>query len=141
MPPAAGANLPEPPQPDDSSTRAVRDGHAFRRGIEQFNSGRFFEAHETWEEVWLRSPEPEKTFLQGIIQIAAAFHHYSRGNLSGARSLLQAGLGRLARFPDTYRGIALDALRAAARAWVAALDDRNPPPEHPIPRIELTEDD
>ena len=120
----------------------MRDGQAFRRGIEQFNTGRFFDAHETWEEVWLRSPEPEKTFLQGIIQIAAAFHHYSRGNLRGARSLLQAGLGRLARFPDIHRGIALGSLRAAVQAWAADLDGgRNPPPETPVPRIELTEND
>jgi hypothetical protein len=120
----------------------MRDGQAFRRGIEQFNTGRFFDAHETWEEVWLRSPEPEKTFLQGIIQIAAAFHHYSRGNLRGARSLFHAGLGRLARFPDIHRGIALGSLRAAVQAWAAELDGgRNPPPENPVPRIELTEND
>jgi len=120
----------------------MRDRQAFRRGIEQFNTGRFFEAHENWEEVWLRSPEPEKTFLQGIIQIAAAFHHYSRGNARGAQSLLQAGLGRLARFPDVHRGIALGALRAAVQAWAAALaSGRNLRPENPFPRIEFTDND
>jgi len=120
----------------------MQDGLAFRRGIEQFNTGLFFDAHETWEEVWLRSPEPEKTFLQGIIQIAAAFHHYSRGNARGAQSLFQAGLGRLARFPDVYRGIALGALRVAVQAWTAALaGGRNPLPENPFPQIELAEND
>jgi hypothetical protein len=94
---------------------------AFRLGIEEFNSGRFFEAHEAWEDIWLRSPEPEKTFLQGVIQIAAAFHHHSRKNLRGTRTLLEAGLGRLEAFPNTYRGIDLAALRAEARKWTAAL--------------------
>jgi predicted metal-dependent hydrolase len=116
-------------------------GRAFRRGIEQFNTGRFFDAHETWEEVWLRSPEPEKTFLQGIIQVAAAFHHHSRGNLRGARSLLKAGLGRLAGFPGVYRGIALGALRATVQAWANALEEGRSSPERPIPRIELAEND
>src|SRR5579862_4671565 len=33
----------------------------FRRGVAQFNAGHFFDAHETWEEIWLQSLEPEKT--------------------------------------------------------------------------------
>jgi predicted metal-dependent hydrolase len=111
----------------------------FCRGIEQFNAGRFFEAHETWEEVWLRSPEPERTFLQGIIQIAAAFHHYSRGNCRGASSLLQAGLGRLASFPDAHRGIALGNLRQRAQAWAASLSSGETRPELPVPKIEFGE--
>jgi uncharacterized protein len=129
--------------PQDALPNSVlRDQPAFRRGIEQFNGGHFFDAHETWEEIWLRSPEPDKTFLQGIIQVAAAFHHHSRNNLRGARSLLQAGLARLARFPDTHRGIALAALRTSAQAWVAALSSGGTPgPEIAIPRIESAKSD
>jgi hypothetical protein len=134
--PATGPPLPDLTQADLPS-RAPQD--AFRRGIEQFNAGRFFEAHETWEEVWLRSPEPEKTFLQGIIQITAAFHHYSRGNTRGTRSLLEAGLGRLERFPDAHRGIELAALRMEAKAWAAALAAGRPPAaQTPLPQIKFT---
>jgi len=89
----------------------------------------------------LRSPQPEKTFLQGIIQIAAAFHHYSRGNPRGARSLLQAALRRLARFPGVYDGIALDALRAAAERWAAALAEGQDPGPERVPRIEFAQND
>lgn len=118
----------------------LQDRQVFRRGIEQFNAGCFFDAHETWEEIWLRSPEPEKTFLQGIIQIAAAFHHYSRGNTRGAHSLLQAGLARLARFPNAHRGIALGALRSEAQAWAAALaGGETSSPEMAVPKIEFAE--
>jgi predicted metal-dependent hydrolase len=118
--------------------RAEQHTAAFRRGIKEFNTGRFFEAHETWEEIWLASAEPERTFLQGIIQIAAAFHHYSRANTRGARSLLEAGLRRLAPFPAVYRGIALDPLRASAASWAAALSADESVPENP-PRIDLIE--
>jgi predicted metal-dependent hydrolase len=93
----------------------------FRRGVEQFNARLFFEAHETWEEIWLASPEPDKTFLQGIIQISAAFHHYSRGNMRGTRSLLEAGLRRLERFPDVHYQLELEELRTAARIWAQGL--------------------
>ncbi len=108
----------------------------FRRGIAQFNAGQFFDAHETWEEIWLPSPEPERTFLQGIIQIAAAFHHYQRANLRGTRSLLTAGLGRLSSFPETRNGIALAALRTAAGEWIVALGEGKDLGIARIPKIE-----
>ena len=94
----------------------------FRKGIDQFNAQAFFEAHETWEEIWLTEPEPEKTFLQGIIQVSAAFHHYRRGNPAGARSLLAAGVMKLDRFPETHSGLELGELRDAVRRSLAALD-------------------
>jgi len=107
----------------------------FRRVVEQFNTGHFFEAHETWEEIWLSSPEPEKTFLQGIIQIAAAFHHYSRGNTQGTRNLLEAGLRRLERFPAIHNELALEALRAAARNWADTLTRGNDLGPEQVPKI------
>ncbi len=93
----------------------------YREGLEAFNSGRFFEAHELWEDVWRETAEPEKRFLQGLIQVAAAFHHYSRENLLGTRRLLQAGLLKLESFPATHTGLEIEPLRCAVREWVAAL--------------------
>ena len=60
----------------------------FRHGIAHFNRKEFYDAHEVWEDVWRDSSGAEKKFLQGLIQVAVAFHHRSTGNLVGARSLL-----------------------------------------------------
>ena len=94
----------------------------FERGVEHFNAGRFFEAHEVWEELWLAAAEPEKTYLQGLIQVAAAFHHHGRGNSRGAASLLAAGIAKLAKCPDAFRGVAIAELRAEAAQWIETLD-------------------
>lgn len=107
----------------------------FQRGLAQFNRREFFEAHETWEEIWLASSGPEKTFLQGIIQVAAAFHHYSRGNLRGTRSLLEAGLKKLEKSPAIHRGCEIEKLRVAARGWIAALREGKDPGARKLPRI------
>src|SRR5258707_15213698 len=68
------------------------ESELFAHGVALFNTRYFFEAHEAWEEIWLHTPPPEKTFLQGLIQVTAAFHHQSRENLRGTASLLRAGL-------------------------------------------------
>jgi predicted metal-dependent hydrolase len=111
----------------------------FRRGCEQFNARQFFDAHESWEEIWLGSPEPDKSFLQGIIQIAAAFHHYTYGNMRGARSLLEAGLRRVAPFPPRHNGIQLEMLREAAREWAAAFAADRDLGAANVPQIHLSE--
>src|SRR5580693_6861673 len=66
-----------------------------QKGLRCFHSGAFFEAHEHWESVWLAAQEPERTFLQGLIQVAASFHHFQRGNCAGTISLLRSALRRL----------------------------------------------
>ena len=110
----------------------------FAQGIAQFNRGEFFNAHETWEEIWLTAPEPDKTFLQGIIQVAAAFHHFQRDNRAGAESLLRTGFEKIGPFPDDYRGLRLAQLRAAIQEWLAALSSEGSPTPSPFPRIERT---
>ena len=93
---------------------------AFARGIRQFNSRKFWHAHESWEAIWLTAPEPDKTFLQGIIQISAAFYHHQKNNLEGMRALMRRGLAKVETFPPAYRGVHLEALRRTVRKWLAA---------------------
>jgi len=93
---------------------------AFARGLKQFNAREFWHAHESWEAIWLTAPQPDKSFLQGIIQIAAAFYHHQRGNLQGMRSLMRRGLAKVEGFPPRYRAVRLEELRRAVRKWLAA---------------------
>ncbi len=106
-------------------------------GIRLFNAGRFFEAHEALENVWLGARGEERTFLHGLIQIAAAFHHYTRQNETGFRSLLEKGWTKLDNLGRARGGIDLAHLRQQLEPWFGLLaggfrEDRTPPP---LPRI------
>ena len=107
-------------------------------GLRCFQSGAFFEAHEHWEAVWLAAQEPEKTFLQGLIQVAASFHHFQRGNCAGTASLLRSALRRLDLYPEVFAGVAVAPLRTAISLWLDALETvpQSSPP--PIPKLQLT---
>lgn len=86
-------------------------------GIERFNEGRFWDAHESWETLWLDSDEPEKTFLQGLIQLTAAFHHFQRGTLSGGVRLVDTAVEKLSAYPPGFMGVVRsDAVEAAMTA-------------------------
>lgn len=64
--------------------------------IDLFNRQAFFECHEVLEDLWRPlSPDPEKTCLQGLLQVGVGFYHWQRGNAVGARNKLQSGLEKL----------------------------------------------
>jgi predicted metal-dependent hydrolase len=57
------------------------------RGVSEFNEARFWEAHEAWEKNWARLPEPGKTYVQALIQVAAALHLAQKRRWDPARRL------------------------------------------------------
>ncbi len=107
-------------------------------GVYLFNTGKFFEAHEALEAVWLKTKGDDKIFLHGLIQIAAAFHHFQRRNPAGFRSLLEKGLKKLERVGAAKYGIDLDSLLKQLQPWREILKreeesaNRETPP---LPRI------
>jgi uncharacterized protein len=86
-----------------------------------FNEERFWEAHETLEELWKRSTGSEKQLVQGLILVAAAFVHLQRHERNVVPRMLQDALSRLAGQPSVYFGWDLDGLRRAISAEVSML--------------------
>jgi hypothetical protein len=105
------------------------------QGLHCYRNREFFEAHEHWEAVWLQCAEPQKTFLQALIQVTAAFHHLGRGNPLGTASLLRGALRRLDPYPAQYAGIAVEPLRANIRTWLQALEKNSATHGLPYPEI------
>ena len=108
------------------------------RGVVLFNRARFFDAHEVLEDVWRSVPRdgpvgrhsrPSSRHLrlhvQGMVQLAVAFHHASTGNLVGARSVLKRALRNLDGADSSFPGLDLDRLRTDLAPWQQYLDDFN----------------
>jgi predicted metal-dependent hydrolase len=107
---------------------------ALAEGLRCYRTEQFFEAHEHWEIVWLSLHEPEKSFLQSLIQISAAFHHLRRGNRAGAISLLTRALHRIDQCSSPYCRIDVGLLQEQAREWLSAIETgekKNFPREYP----------
>ena len=77
----------------------------FERGVEEFNSQLFFEAHDTWEELWRETRGPQRLFYQGLIQTAVGFYHLSNGNFKGACSQFEKALSKLGEYVPRFEGI------------------------------------
>jgi predicted metal-dependent hydrolase len=93
--------------------------HLLATGVDQFNRGLFFEAHDTLEELWSGVRGPARDFFQGLIQTSVAFYHLGNANRAGAASLFRRALRRLAPYPETYFGFDVAGHRAALESWLA----------------------
>lgn len=108
-------------------------------GVDLYNSGYPWEAHEAWEGLWrVAAPSSaERAALQGLIQCAAAVVKALAGQPAGVAKLGAGALDYLGRVVEgrgaRYLGIELDRFTTAFSAY---LDARPFAPEQ-WPRIEL----
>jgi hypothetical protein len=85
-----------------------------REGIELFNRGEFYEAHEVIEHEWHAERRPIRRLYQGILQIGVGFHHARGGNHRGAILLLTDGIAKVSDFLPSCSGV--DTARLATEA-------------------------
>ena len=83
----------------------------FFAGLLAYEEKDFFEAHELWEELWSEYYLDDKTFIQGLIQLAVSFVHLGNGNLKGAKSLLKKSTDKFSSYSGLHRGINIDKLK------------------------------
>ena len=104
---------------------------ALAKGISEFNAWRFYDCHETLEDVWreVGSKGEEGTladFYQGIIKIAAGFHHVLRDNQHGAVNLLSDAFRLLEPFRPATLGVDVDQLLADTRPCLDRIVELGP---------------
>lgn len=99
--------------PDPANWRACE---RFLWGVDLFNAGYYWEAHEAWEAVWIAAGRrgPTADFLKALIKLAAAGVKLYEQNPSGARRHLRRARElfvavNAASPPDAGRMFGLDA--------------------------------
>jgi uncharacterized protein len=94
-----------PPQPDarrrkkELAYKFITVPGNMEQACSEFNAERFFECHESIEEIWQQETGDVRDLYKGLIQVAAAFVHISRANFIGANRLCSTAL----RYLHPYR--------------------------------------
>jgi predicted metal-dependent hydrolase len=123
-----------PPEPAlDDEERSL-----LAKGVDEFSRRRFYECHDTLEELWSGLRGPSRDFFQGLIQAAVGFYHLGNGNREGARRLFDRALARLERYPPRFAGVEAGPLRASVARFRDALAAGEEPPSEDPPRIGLS---
>ncbi len=83
-------------------------------GLEFFNAGKYFDAHEELETAWKEEPGAVRDLYRGILQIAVTYLHITRGNYDGAVKVYGRSLKWTQGWNAVCRGINVQQLRADA---------------------------
>ena len=98
------------------------------RGLVDFEREAYFEAHEHWEDHWRVALAPERAWVQGLIQLAAARIKLRLSAWTAAARLAGRALDKLTGGPPRLAAIDLDAARADCHAVIAAARARSVEP-------------
>ena len=74
-------------------------------GLALARSGRYFEAHEAFEDAWRAAEPHERDFFQGLVHVVVAWYQDGRGNETGCRRQLEKATRRLAAYAPMHRGV------------------------------------
>jgi hypothetical protein len=103
-----------------------RDSTEYLWGVDLYNHGYPWEAHEAWEGLWQIAARhsPERSFLQGLIQCAAAVVKAQSGSPAGLARLGASGIEFLHKVMEAtgavYMGLDLARFSAAFHAYATA---------------------
>ncbi len=99
---------------------------ALAKAVREFNSWRFYDCQETLEDVWRAEGGELADFYQGIIKVAAGFHHLLRGNHKGTVNLLGHALTLLEPYRPSCLGVNVQRLIEEAGACYQRVRELGP---------------
>lgn len=98
-----------------ASIEEVKEQHlskhdAIKCAIQSFNDEKYWGAHELLEGVWKTAKGTERSILNGIILVAAAFVHDEKAESEICIAILRRALTKLESGSGNYSGIDIDKL-------------------------------
>lgn len=94
------------------------------KGAAEWDAKQFFDAHETWEEIWQVERRSIRGFYQGLILLAAGLHHWTGTHRPrGVRIKLSSGIERLAPYAPSYLGVDVSQMIADAAGLLRQAPD------------------
>lgn len=110
-----------------------------REGIRLFNQQHFFASHEVLESLYQDTEAENKPFLEGLIQLAAAFRMFvDFGEVKGPVRMIYQALIRFENFQPAFLQVKVNELCQASEAWAKAAEVAGAMPSNAsIPQITL----
>jgi uncharacterized protein len=80
-------------------------------GLELFNRGQYWRAHEALEAAWRAETSPIRELYRGVLQAGVVYLHITRHNYAGAMKVYKRSQKWLTLWPETCRGIEIGQLQ------------------------------
>jgi len=96
------------------------------KGMQLFNAGEFWLAHEALEEAWKEETGPVRELYRAILQTGVVYLHITRDNYNGAVKTYRKVQKWIQPWPEVCRGIQIGQLRSELDTVIAEVKRLGP---------------
>lgn len=92
------------------------------QGIQTFNQGKYFEAHEYFEDAWRDPPDDSREFYRALLHLSGGYYRLTQDRSEAARKFFIRALAWIEHFSIPYLGIDTAAITAQLQILIDAID-------------------
>jgi len=130
------------PKPEKLDHEKWKESQLYLYGVDLFNRGYYWEAHETWEVLWRLAErgDPVELLLHGLIKLAAAGVKVRQNNSMGIRSHARGAKDIFGNLHDKlakifFCGLSMESLKNFAAEIEANAGDFHAEPTTSVERV------
>jgi len=94
------------------------------KGIELFNKGSFFDAHEMLEIAWKKEDQDIRLVYQAILQLGVGYYHLQNGNIKGAGHLFEKSKRNITGFSGHYHRFDIKSIKSQIDEAICLIDNQ-----------------
>ena len=96
------------------------------KGLQTFNEGDFYTAHECFEDAWREMESDTREFFRALLHLSGGYFRLTQDRPSAAKKFFRRALYWMHKFPSPYLGIKTDEIISHAEGLIAAIDNGQP---------------
>ena len=94
-----------------------------KNGVQLFNHGAFYEAHEFFEDAWRQTQEESREFYRALLHLSGGFFRLQQDRPSAARKFFTKAQYWLAYFPNNHLGFDLLVIKQDLKTLIKSYFD------------------
>jgi uncharacterized protein len=92
------------------------------RGLELYNQGAFYQAHEYFEDAWRETPDKSREFFRALLHMSGGFFRLTQDRPTAAKKFFNHALRWLGEFSSPYLGFDIHALSIELESLIKTID-------------------
>jgi len=96
------------------------------QGLQALNQGRFYSAHEYFEDAWRDTPDESREFFRALLHISGGFYRLTQDRPTAAKKFFSRAQHWLGGFPSPHLGFETDRIRTDVERLIALIDAGKP---------------
>lgn len=97
------------------------------QGLQSFNRGDYYEAHEWFEDAWRETSDQTREFFRALLHLSGGYFRLTQERPEAAQKFFERSLQWTIQFPSPYLHIDTAALKTHLEKLISALESGQEP--------------